>query len=428
MKVFIISLRHAGAARKSNIERSKSILKDVEVFDAVNGYDPLSVLEDLMHSPLSFHQLEQQFQTYGTLACFLSKYQCLQEQIERKLDFMCMLEDDVQIPEDCQKYLDEQVEWFKSQQAQDCPVALVRLGKWGEAYLSSYEGAHHIIRELESMGIVANIDNQLNKLTSCVASKFGSFKYDLVVPTNGGDISKTRKLKNETLKLLTSKSMKDKWRQDFKDESLENFIFSLQLNGIEGNVSCNTDKTKAMREIVANMERKSDNLFQIGFNAGHSADLFLKDSQSTLCSVDIGTHEYVDICNFFITLKYQRLDGTTRHTLVIGDSTVAVPAMQRDKQFDLIFIDGGHALEIAQQDIANCRRLAKDGSILLVDDVISTRAEWHRPWTTGPSLAYQEAIDQGKIEHCASFDCEAGQGFVLGRYVRGSVSTSAKSN
>ena len=91
-------------------------------------------------------------------------------------------------------------------------------------------------------------------------------------------------------------------------------------------------------------------VMEIGFNAGHSAEIFLKNNPTLkLTSFDLGSHDYL-----YTAKKY--IDGAypNRHTLILGDSTVTIPEYINNnpyKKFDLIFIDGGHSYTISNSDL-----------------------------------------------------------------------------
>lgn len=69
---------------------------------------------------------------------------------------------------------------------------------------------------------------------------------------------------------------------------------------------------------------------------------------------------------------------------------------------DLIFVDGGHMLDVALADIVNFKKLAKPGALLLVDDC-DIRSGTGRlfspsPLTSGPvSQAVSRAVDEGIV-------------------------------
>ena len=132
-------------------------------------------------------------------------------------------------------------------------------------------------------------------------------------------------------------------------------------------------------------------ILEIGFNAGHSAEIFLKNNPTaTITSLDIGYHNYVLAAKEFIDLTYPG-----RHTLIIGDSRNSVLQYEGAK-FDLIFIDGGHAYEIAQADLKNCFRLAHEDTIIAMDDTMMTK-EWEVGHTIGPTRTWLEHIQENKF-------------------------------
>ena len=110
-------------------------------------------------------------------------------------------------------------------------------------------------------------------------------------------------------------------------------------------------------------------ILEIGFNAGHSADLFLScNPNATVISFDLGQHQYVLTAKEYIDATYP-----SRHTLALGDSRQTVPSYidaYPDEKFDLIFIDGGHEYDIAKCDVINCKRVAHSKTTVIVDDII----------------------------------------------------------
>jgi predicted O-methyltransferase YrrM len=157
------------------------------------------------------------------------------------------------------------------------------------------------------------------------------------------------------------------------------------------------------------------NIMEIGFNAGHSADIFLKNNPSiTLTSFDLGCHSYVYVAKEYIDATYPN-----RHTLIIGDSTVTVPKYindNPDKTFDLIFIDGGHDYSIAKVDLENCSKLAHKETIVAMDDTIHTK-QLVTGWTIGPTRTWNEHLISNTITEINRADYETGRGMSWGKYV-----------
>jgi predicted O-methyltransferase YrrM len=130
-------------------------------------------------------------------------------------------------------------------------------------------------------------------------------------------------------------------------------------------------------------------VLEIGFNAGHSSELFLTHNpQVHVLSFDIGKHASVNIGKEYIDKTYPG-----RHTLIKGDSKNTLKAYREqhpDKQFDLLFIDGGHDFETAFSDLTNCKYFAHKDTIVIMDDICKG--------SYGPVRAWNNLIDAGVIE------------------------------
>jgi predicted O-methyltransferase YrrM len=133
-------------------------------------------------------------------------------------------------------------------------------------------------------------------------------------------------------------------------------------------------------------------IVEVGFNAGHSSFLFLATRPDTrVLSFDLGDHDYVDIVKELIDARFPG-----RHELIKGDSRVSVPQFaldHPDRQFDLIYIDGGHDYEVAKADIENCARLSGPRSLVVMDDL-----EPAHDYGVGPVKAWKEAMASGLVD------------------------------
>lgn len=149
---------------------------------------------------------------------------------------------------------------------------------------------------------------------------------------------------------------------------------------------------------------------EIGFNAGHSAEIFLDTNLSLhLTSFDLGAHDYVTVAKEYIDKTYP-----SRHTLILGDSTQTIPAYKQTT-YDLIFIDGGHDYDIAKADLLNCRRFAHENTLVLIDDTMFTEGG-SASFNIGPTQTWVEAIEQGIIVEAAHHDYQPGRGMSWGWY------------
>lgn len=134
------------------------------------------------------------------------------------------------------------------------------------------------------------------------------------------------------------------------------------------------------------------NVIEIGFNAGHSSYLFLSSRPDVrVLSFDLGEGHAVNVAKRLID---QRFPG--RHELILGDSRETVPTFadaNPGRQFDLIFIDGGHQYEVASSDITNGARFSNPRSLIIMDDVDPTRG-----YGVGPASAWGEAVASGLVD------------------------------
>jgi len=170
-----------------------------------------------------------------------------------------------------------------------------------------------------------------------------------------------------------------------------------------------------VKDLVNLSNKPNINVMEIGFNAGHSAEVFLQNNKClTLTSFDLGGHNYVMTAKEYIDTTYPN-----RHNLIIGDSRTTIPIYlenNRDTKFDIIFIDGGHNYEIAKADMENCFHLAHKDTIVILDDTIFTIG-WEAEWTIGPTRTWTEHLQQNKIIELNRKDYCNGRGMSWGKYI-----------
>lgn len=194
--------------------------------------------------------------------------------------------------------------------------------------------------------------------------------------------------------------------------SLEQFLKSKGFSKFEGHSQSIQAKAD---DLITLTSKPNIEMMEIGFNAGHSADCFLKNNpQLLLTSFDLGAHPYVKSAKDYIDATYSE-----RHTLILGNSTVTVPKYiqeNKDKKFDVIFIDGGHDYPIANADVNNCMNLANKETIVILDDTMYTKG-WEVPWTIGPTRTWVEHLANSTItEICRKDYMPKRGGMSWGRY------------
>jgi hypothetical protein len=176
--------------RSKIIDTNLLVIPSLIIRRSINGYDCELTEKALSESGLILLSLDHGFSTYGTLACFLSKYFALKEQVDQKIEYLCLLEDDCYLCDNFEDHVRNLTLLFRLRRN----LNLVRLGRWGEGYIFSLKGATDALKRIQKTGIIANIDNQFRLHSGPEVSVWRHTPWKLAVPTNSGDILKTKKL------------------------------------------------------------------------------------------------------------------------------------------------------------------------------------------------------------------------------------------
>jgi predicted O-methyltransferase YrrM len=194
--------------------------------------------------------------------------------------------------------------------------------------------------------------------------------------------------------------------------SITSFLNNKGFNYFEG---YSQQLPQQVEDLINLTNKPNINVMEIGFNAGHSAEVFLQNNKSLkLTSFDLGEHNYVTTAKDYIDSTYP-----DRHKLILGDSRTSIPIYlenNKDTKFDIIFIDGGHDYQIAKADMENCFHLAHKDTIVILDDTIFTQG-WEQGWTIGPTRVWTEHLQQNKIVELNRKDYCNGRGMSWGKYI-----------
>ena len=120
-------------------------------------------------------------------------------------------------------------------------------------------------------------------------------------------------------------------------------------NMTEGGLTDEIENGKILKEVIEIVE--PNDILELGFNAGHSATLWLEHSDADLVSVDIGRHYYTTDCAKAVSEKYGN-----RFLYIEIDSRTTYDNV-RDTEFELIFIDASHEFNDVLIDLITGLRL-----------------------------------------------------------------------
>jgi hypothetical protein len=122
---------------------------------------------------------------------------------------------------------------------------------------------------------------------------------------------------------------------------------------------------KKKRRLLSLSAVASSCILEIGFNAGFSALLMLVSNEKLrLTSVDIAYHNYTIPC-----AEYLKSVFGERFEIIIGNSLNVLPShLTNFNDYDILIIDGGHGIDLAESDLLNACSYCNSKTRILFDD------------------------------------------------------------
>jgi GR25 family glycosyltransferase involved in LPS biosynthesis len=252
-KFFILSLLNG--SRNHIIHKNLILHEEIELFQSVNGYSEDHTIKSLQQSGLIFHNLHDSHSLrYGVLANFLTKFQILEYQIEHDIPYICFLEDDVCIKKNFINFIyDDAIPEFKK----DKKLNIIRLGVWGEAYITSLASAKRLIKIIKQTGIRENIDNQLRTLSGKeldLSSQSYHKLFTMSSAPNSGDclntkfidISKVNPKSIKNLDIVGSSKFTENSLMYFSQNGTDKYLCDNIFKGKEGGIFIDVGATNGI--------------------------------------------------------------------------------------------------------------------------------------------------------------------------------------
>ena len=160
------------------------------------------------------------------------------------------------------------------------------------------------------------------------------------------------------------------YNQKFQREMdrLHDFI-RVQLNTtrIEGNSVYHMEEGLAYWELIYRTSSTVRTICETGFNAGHSTLLWLMaNKHANVFSFDLGEHDYSRHIAKYLANRFDN-----RLHVTWGDSRKTLPKFREqhpDVKCDVVIIDGGHTIQIANSDWYNFCYMSKMNTMLILDN------------------------------------------------------------
>lgn len=150
-------------------------------------------------------------------------------------------------------------------------------------------------------------------------------------------------------------------------------------------------ETQLARDIAFSAGKPFKTICQTGLNTGISALAFLcatkADPTIIVHSFDLGNHAYAKTAHELLNQIYPN-----RHFVTFGSSVETLPQLVQSKGLtcDYVFIDGGHAQDVAKADIMNFKALSSPGTTVVMENC--------NMWNAGHGFGGMPAVSSQYIQ------------------------------
>jgi predicted O-methyltransferase YrrM len=180
---------------------------------------------------------------------------------------------------------------------------------------------------------------------------------------------------------------------------LRKYLKQKGYNLFEGSCYNQREQQELLKELIKGKNKG----LEIGFNAGDSAYLFLKQ-ECELTSCDIFLHNYTYEACDFLRNKYNG-----KFFIIKGDSQIILP--QLNDKYDFIYVDGNHRYSCVKNDLKNIINLCDKNTLVIIDDYVLEPDNIRK---------YNEGVIQGvaefeEFEVIGQRDFGPGRGLIWGK-------------
>lgn len=183
--------------RLQNFNENLKVVPHLKMYKSVDGFNTEETAKIMEREKLEYSGLappgmngkkvKNHKPKWGTLACWLTKYKILKWQIKNKVPYLCFIEDDLILLPDFQNFCLSLLHNIKPG-----TTDIIRLGPWGEAYITSFDSAKNILFDLYNKGIIMPIDDQIRVHSKEYVAGRKNTPWVLTVESGTGPRTKTK--------------------------------------------------------------------------------------------------------------------------------------------------------------------------------------------------------------------------------------------